>query len=82
MDQLLLTDLSHMMEERYGAELLHTPEYENCKTIYSRHMAQISQQMSRDFHDKLNDILTECAQLENEAAFLWGLRLGLALHML
>lgn len=45
-------------------------------------MAQISQQMSRDFHDKLNDILTECAQLENEAAFLWGLRLGLALHML
>ena len=25
MDQLLLTDLFHMMEERYEAKMLHTP---------------------------------------------------------
>lgn len=78
----LLTNLFQLMEERYEPQMAHTPEYENCKAIYDRHMARISQQISEDFHDKLADILVERTQIETEAAFLWGLRLGLALHML
>lgn len=78
----LLTDLFQLMEERYESQMIHTPEYTECKTLYNRHMARISQQISEDFHDKLSDTLAERSRLENEAAFLWGLRLGLALYTL
>lgn len=38
--------------------------------------------MGEEFCEKLSDIVAECAQLDTEAAFAWGLRLGLSLPSL
>lgn len=78
----LVTDLFQIMEERYEADLTQTPDYQDCRKRCNRLMEQIRRQMNSDFHDKLLDALGEQAQLETEAAFCWGLRLGLELHKL
>ena len=78
----LISDLFQLMEERYKSQLVKTPQYEECVRIYQRNLEKVQIHMGQDFHDKLGDAISELTQLELEAAFLWGLRLGLALHTL
>lgn len=78
----LIPNLFQLMEERYEAEMIHTPEYEECFEIYRRNLEKVQIHMGDDFYDKLGDAICELTQLELDAAFTWGLRLGLALHTL
>ena len=78
----LMSDLFQLMEEYYEAKMIHTPQYEEYFGIYRRNLEKVQIHMGQDFRDKLGDAISELMQLKLEAAFLWGLRLGLALHTL
>ena len=67
------------MEDNYGRDLLHSPAYQACQEVQRKLFAQLQAALGEEFCDKVNGIATEMAQRELEAAFTWGLRLGLAL---
>ena len=54
----------------------------DCYARRERHLGRVREEMGDPFCEKLRDAADECAQLDAEAAFLRGLRLGLALHRL
>ena len=77
MDDLLLDlyELTAQREEEAG-------ERPDCYALRERHLGRVRDQLGGDFVQKLRDVLEECARLDSQAAFLRGLRLGLALHRL
>ena len=75
----LLSQLYTLMSERYSGQLNYMPEYRECQRLRERLFAQLQGGMGADFTGKLQDVLADEALLELEAAFAWGLRLGLAL---
>lgn len=77
MDTLLL-DLFELMSQRAQP----TSEQWECLTLRERHLERVQERMGSEFCDKLRDAVDECAQLDAEEAFHWGLRLGLALNRL
>ncbi len=77
MDTLLL-DLFELMSQRAQP----TSEQWECLTLRERHLESVQKRMGSEFCEKLRDAVDECAQLDAEEAFRWGLRLGLALNRL
>lgn len=78
----LLPDLFDLMSQRCGHELTHSQQYRDCTALRERHFSRVREAMGEEFCEKLSDIVAECAQLHTEAAFAWGLRLGLSLPSL
>lgn len=70
----LCSDLYALMEERYSVRLNYLPPY--------REYRRLRETLGPDFAEKLGEALDDGARLEAEAAFAWGLRLGLALERL
>lgn len=75
----LISGLYDLMEDRYGQDLLLRPDYQECQGVQRSLSAKLQAALGEEFCEKVNDITTEIAQMEREAAFTWGLRLGLAL---
>ena len=78
MDQLL-SDLYALMDEKQGGALCADPAYRDCTRRHQRLLDRVEGAMGAEFAQKLWDAAGELHQLELEAAFAWGLRLGLAL---
>nr|WP_317323023.1 hypothetical protein [uncultured Flavonifractor sp.] len=77
---ILNSDLFSLAQEHFPAAP--DPEARSCQRLLARHLDSVRAGLGEDFMDKLRDILTEQGRLDQEAAFLQGLRLGLALHRL
>ena len=76
----ILNDLFNLMESRCERELVHTPEYQMRYREHEQMLSKVQQTMGETFRVKLDKTLLECTELDIQAAFAWGLRLGLALH--
>ena len=76
----LLLDLLSLAEDHFPPAS--TEEVQTCQRLKARQFGAASAAMGAENAQKLRDAVEECAQLEREAAFLQGLRLGLALHRL
>lgn len=76
----LLCGLLSLAEEYFP--LPPDAEYQTCLSLQGRHLAAVQARVGQDFAEKLRDAWNESGQLEREAAFLRGLRLGLALQRL
>ena len=77
---MIVPDLLSLAEEHFpvnpGAEA------QTCRQLLERHLSAVQAGMGVDVSEKLRDVGAELGQLEKEAAFLQGLRLGLALQRL
>ena len=78
----LCSDLYALMEERYSVRLNYLPPYREYRRLRERFFTQLRETLGPDFAEKLGKALDDGARLEAEAAFAWGLRLGLALERL
>ena len=78
----LCSDLYTLMEERYSVRLNYLPPYREYRQLRKRFFTELEVRMGPDFAQKLGEALDDGARLEAEAAFAWGLRLGLALERL
>ena len=77
MDQLL-PDLLSLAEDHFPAAP--SEEAQACRQLLERHLSAVRAGMGADAAEKLRNAGAELGQWEREAAFLQGLRLGLALH--
>ena len=80
--ETLIPDLYSLMLERCSNELNFCPEYREYRQLRKRFFTELEVRMGPDFAQKLGETLDDGARLEAEAAFAWGLRLGLALERL
>lgn len=76
----LLSDLFAWMAQR--ADPPQSAQRQTCAALRKRHLSAVRAGMGEEFYEKLRDAADECAYLDAEEAFLWGLRLGLALNRL
>ena len=76
----LLTDLFSMAQEHSPST--HSAQRQACAALRERHLSAVRAGMGEEFYEKLRDAADECAYLDAEEAFLWGLRLCLALNRL
>ena len=77
MDQLL-PDLLSLAEDYFP--VAPAGEAQACRQLLERHLSAVRAGMGADAAEKLRNAGAELGQWEREAAFLLGLRLGLALH--
>ena len=78
----LISDLYTLMAEENSGALSADPAYQDCAHRYQRLMDQVSEALGAEFAEKLRDAAGELNQLELEASFAWGIKLGLALGRL
>ncbi|MBM6925253.1 hypothetical protein [Pseudoflavonifractor phocaeensis] len=76
----LLSDLSSLAQEQFP--IVPDAEAHARQRLLARHLDTVRAGLGEEFMDKLWETLVEQGQADQEAAFLRGLRLGLALHRL
>lgn len=76
----LICNLFSLAQEHFPA----APDGEDSsrRRLIARHLDAVRAGLGEDLTDKLRDTLAEQDRQDQEAAFLQGLRLGLALHRL
>lgn len=76
----LICNLFSLAQEHFPA----APDAEESsrQRLLTRHLDTVRSGLGEDFMDKLWEAMAEQGQADQEAAFLRGLRLGLALHRL
>ena len=76
----LLCDLFSLAQEHFPT--LPDAEDASRQRLLARRMDTVRAGLGEEFMDKLWEVLAEQGRADQEAAFLRGLRLGLALHRL
>ena len=74
----MLSDLLSLAEDYFP--VAPADEAQACRQLLERHLSAVRAGMGADAAEKLRNAGAELGQWEREAAFLQGLRLGLALH--
>ena len=77
---ILITDLFSLAQEHFPT--VPDGEESSRQRLMARHLDTVRGGLGEDFMDKLWETMAEQSRADQEAAFLRGLRLGLAFHRL
>ena len=78
----IISDLYELMEERCSSDLIHSPEYRNSQQALTQYLDQLQPLIGVTERKMLLNRFYQGTKPELEAAFAWGLKLGLALDRL